>query len=209
MSRANPTRHGEPADSARGCCYGSLDVQLSPEGIAQAHAIAGALASEDLDAIYTSPLQRCVCTAEVIAAGRGCLVQRISELRELDFGAFEGRSYVEIARNHPEMYRQWMENPAETLFPNGQSLRAMSERVINATSELLTRHTGECIAVVTLGGPARVILGDALGIRFANLFRIQQDYGAISRVRYMSGVPTVESMNWPAGSGKMRASAVE
>src|SRR5215472_11912326 len=86
-------RHPQPEAAAAGRCYGSLNVKLSPEGIRQAHSVAESLAIEPLAAIYTSPRQRCIEAASILAAGRPCAVEVMDALRELDFGEFEGRSY--------------------------------------------------------------------------------------------------------------------
>jgi len=188
-------RHPEPDASARGLCYGSLDVRLSPEGVQRARAISERLRQEHFDAICTSPKQRCTETARVVAVGRGCPVTPNDALRELDFGAFEGLSYDEIAARYPAVYRQWMEDPTGTDFPGGETFCQMSTRVLEAVRALLARHSGQSIALVTHGGPIRVILADALGMPLANIFRIEQRYGAINRVRYSGEVPTVEWMN--------------
>jgi|SRR5271165_960854 len=186
-------RHPEPDASARDLCYGSLDVALSEEGTRQAHAIAEKLASVRFAAIYTSPKRRCAETAQAIA--RGGAVKEVEDLRELDFGTLEGRSYNEIAVLHPDIYRQWMDNPTETQFPQGESFCQMSKRVLSVVRDVLARHVGESIALVTHGGPIRVILADALGIPAPNIFRIEQRYGAINRIRYRDGVPSVELVN--------------
>jgi len=188
-------RHPEPEPSARGRCYGSLDVPLAAAGVRQARTIAKTLMNEPLAAIYTSPRQRCTDAARIVAAARNCTVETVDALRELDFGAFEGRSYDEIAALYPDLYRQWMERPTETEFPEGESFREMSDRVLVAARELRTRHCGDSIALITHGGPIRVILSDALGMPPANIFRIAQPYGAINRVRYSGEIPTIEMLN--------------
>src|SRR5579863_3563976 len=118
-------RHPEPEASARGRCYGSLDVALSPEGIRQARSVADRLAQEIFTAIYTSPRQRCTQAAQILAAGRTCPVETMPALRELDFGEFEGRTYDEIAATYPGLYQRWMERPTETQFPGGESFLDM------------------------------------------------------------------------------------
>jgi alpha-ribazole phosphatase len=188
-------RHPEPEASARGRCYGSLDVALSPDGIRQARSVAGRLAQEIFTAIYTSPRQRCTQAAQILAAGRTCPVETMAALRELDFGEFEGRTYDEIAATYPDLYQQWMERPTETQFPGGESLLDMRTRVIAATRELRSRHTGQSIALVTHGGVIRIILADSLGVDTANIFRIGQRYGAINAIRYFDQTPMVDLVN--------------
>ena len=188
-------RHPEPEQSARGLCYGSLDVPLSAAGWRQAGAIAQALASQHFDAICSSPSQRCMDTANKIAAGSSCMVQSIDALRELHFGAFEGGFYTEIARCYPELYRDWMERPTETRFPGGETFVQMCERVTGITHTLLARYEGRNIVFITHGGPIRVILAHALGLPMRNIFRIGQRYGAVNRIRYLEGTAVVELMN--------------
>ena len=188
-------RHPEPDDAVRGICYGSLDVALSPRGIEQAQSIARRLSSQRLDAIYTSPRQRCVETARYIAAGRSCAVEPVDALRELNFGDFEGRSYKEIAESCPDIYREWMERPTEVHFPGGESFRAMADRVIGATRELLARHPNQQVLFVSHGGAIRIILAVVLGMQPEYIFRIGQSYGALNRIRYTGYTATVELIN--------------
>lgn len=188
-------RHPEPEESSRDVCYGSLDVPLSVAGMKQAGAIAEILASQRLDAIFSSPSQRCMDTANKIAAGRSCAVQPIDALRELNFGAFEGRSYDEIAALYPKEYLNWMERPTETQFPSGENFSQVSERVIGITLTLLAQYGGSSIAFITHGGPIRIILADVLGLPMRNIFRIGQSHGAINRIRYSEGTAVVELLN--------------
>jgi alpha-ribazole phosphatase len=188
-------RHPEPEASARSRCYGSLDVALSPDGIRQARSVADRLAQEIFTAIYTSPRQRCTQAAQILAAGRTCPVETMAALRELDFGEFEGRTYDEIAATYPDLYQQWMERPTETQFPGGESFLDMRTRVIAATRELRSRHTGQCIALVTHGGVIRIILADSLGVDTANIFRIGQRHAAINAIRYFDQTPMVDLVN--------------
>jgi alpha-ribazole phosphatase len=188
-------RHPEPDDAVRGICYGSLDVPLSPRGIEQTQSIAAWLSRHDLDAIYTSPSQRCVETARCIAAGRSCSVEPADALRELDFGDFEGRPYHEIAELHPDFYREWMEHPTGVHFPGGENFKQMAERVIATARELVSQHCGQHLVFVSHGGAIRIILADALGMPPNNIFRIAQHYGAINCIRYIGSLPLVELLN--------------
>jgi alpha-ribazole phosphatase len=188
-------RHPEPDEAVRGICYGSLDVALSQRGIEQAQSIARRLSSQRLDAIYTSPRQRCVETARYLAAGRSCEVEPVDALRELNFGDFEGRSYNELAECYPGLYGEWMEHPTEVHFPGGENFRTMADRVIDGARELLARHPGRHILFVSHGGAIRIILADVLRMRPENIFRIGQSYGAVNRIRYCSDAAIVELMN--------------
>lgn len=188
-------RHGEPADEARGRCYGSLDVELSAEGKRQAQSASAALSKQTFGAIYSSPRRRCREAARILAIERPCKVEIIDALAEIHFGNFEGRTYDEIALDHPDLFQQWMERPTEFQFPGGESLEQMWKRVTAAARTLRERHSGESIAIVTHGGVIRILLAEVLGVPPANIFRIAQDYGAINLIRYFDGTPVVEMVN--------------
>lgn len=188
-------RHPEPEASVRGRCYGSLDVALSKHGIRQAHSVSRALAAEPFVAVYSSPRQRCVEAASILCEARSCPLERVDALRELDFGEFEGRTYEEIARLYPDAYRDWMERPTETRFPNGENFADMCARVLDAVRELRVRHAGQTIALVTHGGVVRIIIANALAMDLNHIFRIGQRYGAVNTIRYFGATPLVEMVN--------------
>jgi alpha-ribazole phosphatase len=173
-------RHPEPA--VRGICYGSLDVPLSEAGIRHAHDIAEALAAEPFAAIYTSPLQRCAETARLLAEGRECPLETLDALRELNFGRFEGRTFDDLMRDYPDLYRRWMGSPTEVEFPGGESFATMRRRVLAAAGELHARHAGQKIALVTHGGVIRILLTEAYGMDPRRMFEIELPYGSIRRV---------------------------
>src|SRR5579885_829681 len=191
-------RHGEPEASARGRCYGSLDVGLSPQGHRQAQTVASQLKKEPLAAIYSSPRLRCRQGAAILANGRNCEVEVINDLTEIDFGQFEGRTYDEIAVSHPEFYQRWMKHPTEIEFPGGESFAAMRARVIRAADRLRARHRGESVAIVTHGGVIRILLAESLAIASPNIFQIGQRYAALNLISYVEGCPIVEMVNGSA-----------
>jgi alpha-ribazole phosphatase len=189
-------RHGEPAAHAAGRCYGKLDVALAAAGVAQMEAVAAALAPARLDAVYASPRVRAVESAAIVARARGLAVDRDPRLAEIDFGALEGLPYDEAARRYPDVYRAWMERPTEVTFPGGESFAVMRERVEAALVELRGRHRGQTIALVSHGGVVRIALAGALGMRDADVFRIEQSYAGVSGIDYYGDTPLVRVVNW-------------
>jgi alpha-ribazole phosphatase/probable phosphoglycerate mutase len=195
ITRVWLVRHGEPHADVRGRCYGRLDVGLSDAGRMQLEQVGSALATVSFSAIYASPRLRTRESAGIIAGHHRCAVQIDEQLREIDFGDFEGRTYDEIASLYPAVYAQWMSRPTEVQFPNGESFQLMRQRVLRAAGKLICQHAGETIAIVTHGGVNRILLADALGVPEANLFRIAQGYGARNLVRYIGDYPSVDLMN--------------
>jgi alpha-ribazole phosphatase len=188
-------RHGEPTPETRGRCYGHLDVELSSVGREQMQAVARKLSGEPIRAIYCSPRQRAVESAAILAEPLHSPITIEERFRELDFGDFEGKLYDEIAQEYPEAYRQWMEHPTETQFPNGESFAQMQARVANAAHELYARHRGEAFAIVSHGGVNRILLSAALGLPNKNIFRIAQRYAAVNLLMLIGDFPSVELVN--------------
>ncbi len=188
-------RHGQPDKNSRGRCYGKLDVNLSSQGRHQMTAVAKSLASEPLAAVYSSPRRRALESAQVLVMNRGIQIGVLPEFCEIDFGDFEGRTYDEIAREFPEMYRAWMDHPTEVQFPNGETFSDMWRRVTRAALDLRNRHPGESLAAVTHGGVIRILLAEALDLAWPNIFRIGQDFAAVSRIRYFGQYTSVDLVN--------------
>jgi alpha-ribazole phosphatase len=197
MSRLVLIRHAEPDESMRRRSYGRLDVPLSAGGRAQATAIAETLRDARLDAIYASPLRRAIDTAAPLAEVRGLKVVTHDGLRELDFGALEGSTFDEIARERPELYESWMTDPTETRFPGGESFAELRERALAASAEIRSEH--ERAAIVAHGGVTRAILADALQMPARAIFGLDQPYGAISVVDWIDGTAVVRTLNLQAG----------
>ena len=190
-------RHAQPTSDARGRCYGTLDIGLSAAGRAQAQLLGRTLEQVPLAAVYTSPSRRAVDTAAPAAQAHALAPIVDERLRELDFGDFEGRTYGEIERTHPELYRQWMHTPTLVQFPGGESYTQLRARALAAIDEIRARHPGESAAVFSHGGVLRTILADCLSIPAEAIFRLDQSHGAISIVDWIDGTPFVRLLNAP------------
>jgi alpha-ribazole phosphatase len=194
MTRVWLIRHGEPTEEVRQRCYGSLDVGLSEKGREQMKYVAACLKSEPIAAVYTSPLSRAREGAAILAAALRP-VEVVEDLREIDFGDFEGLSYDDIAVRYPDAYRRWMEMPTEVSFPNGESFTEMRFRVLKAFESIHNERGGQTIAIVSHGGVNRILLADALQLPNQGIFRLAQDYGSINLVAYGPGFPVVQLLN--------------
>ena len=195
-------RHGEPAETVRGRCYGSLDVGLSTAGRSQVEATAASLQGEPLAAIYSSPRLRTTESARILASSHTCGYREEPDLRELDFGDFEGLTYDEISARYPELYRQWMETPTEVQFPNGENFASMRARVVRAFEAIQRNWAGQTVAIVTHGGVIRILIAWALQMPDGCLFRLAQDYAARNLLTFVDGTPIVQKMNvTPASIG--------
>ena len=195
VTRLMLVRHAQPPEEARGRCYGSLDVGLSVRGRRHAQLLARTLDRIPLAAVYSSPSRRAVETAAPLATIHGLTAIVDEALREIDFGDFEGQSYDEIERTHPELYRQWMATPTLVQFPGGESYTRLRVRALAAMEAIRARNAGATAAVVSHGGVLRAMLADCLSMPDEAIFRLDQSYGALSIIDWINSTPIVRLLN--------------
>jgi alpha-ribazole phosphatase len=149
-------RHGETEANRAKRYSGQLDEPLTEMGKRQAVRLSRQLAKKGLDAIYASDLQRCVDTAQVIAAAHPTLtVHATPALRECSFGAWEGKTYEELMRTDAEWVGKWLDNPFFHAPPGGETLHDLDRRLLAWVRETEQRHQGGTVCVVSHGGPLR------------------------------------------------------
>jgi broad specificity phosphatase PhoE/ribonuclease HI len=189
-------RHGETPMTQAGRYSGRGDVPLTDEGEAQAMAAGGRVAgiSRDVTAVVTSPLRRCVRTAELIAAEVGGVpVAVVDDLIECDFGAWEGLTFAEVQERWPREMTAWL-GSASVAPPGGESFKAVSKRVRGALATTLQAYAGGVVVVVSHVSPIKLILQDALAASDAFLHRLYLD---------AAGVSTMDV--WPDGNVAVRS----
>ena len=149
MTRLLLVRHGETDWNADGRLQGQTDRPLSDFGRRQASRLADELAAEDFEAVYSSDLARARETAEIVGARVGLPVMFDPDLREKDWGTWEGLTAVE--RDRIEFA--------------GESTEAHQERILRALQRISERHPGDrSVLVVTHGGSMRRVQTAALGM---------------------------------------------
>jgi alpha-ribazole phosphatase len=193
VSRLVLIRHCEPDEHARGRCYGTLDIGLSAAGKRQAAALVQRLDGVAVDSVWTSPRVRARETAAPLAAARGLDLHEEGDLRELDFGELEGRTFDEIAAAEPELYHTWMTTPTRVRFPGGESYADLKARVGDALDRIAAYD--ESAVVVTHGGVVRTALAACLSIPDEAIFRLDQQYGGITIIDRIDGAAIVKLVN--------------
>ncbi len=157
-------RHGLTHWNAEGRIQGHLDIPLSPQGEAQAQALAETLQDEELDRVFCSDLQRCRQTLAPLLALRSLPVQWHAGLRERSFGEFQGLTWAELGAREPEALQRWRARDPVFAAPGGESLGAFSERVLTVVRQLAAQHAGQRLLLVTHGGVLDCLYRAALGL---------------------------------------------
>ena len=186
-------RHGETAWNAEHRIQGQLDIPLSPLGILQAAQLAECLASEPIDAVYSSELSRAWLTAAPVAAQLGLDVTAEPRLRERSFGIFEGLTLDEIATRYPVEFAQWRARDAAWRPRGGETGRQLIDRVLAAVTEIAARHSGRTVVLVSHGGVLDVIYRAARSLHWHAPREHQMLNAAVNRLT-ASGTPLVLSI---------------
>lgn len=163
-------RHAEPARWTRGRCIGRTDAGLSREGVRQARSLAVWLRAADIDAVVSSPAMRALRTAHPIGEAVSVPEDVDADLREIDFGAFDGLRFTTIAREHPDVYSRWMASPTTAVFPDGESWDDLRGRARSAFRRITATNEGRTTVVVTHIGVILAILADVLAIADDRVF---------------------------------------
>jgi broad specificity phosphatase PhoE len=189
-------RHGETEWNAEGRLCGRTDVPLSEVGRRQAQLLAARLEAVPVEALYSSPLGRALETARQIglAIGHESVVDR--RLVELNYGAWEGRTFDEIKRSTPAAYRDWDADPARLAPPEGETGLQLVERLTPFLAELALRHQQGKVVVVCHKTVCRLLACHIMGISPAEYRkRIPMDNAALNVFETREGKWQVVALN--------------
>ncbi|MFC5828535.1 MSMEG_4193 family putative phosphomutase [Nonomuraea insulae] len=169
-------------------------VHLSEAGRAQAAALAGRVAGVRLDAIVSSPLERCRETAQAVAQGRELEVRIEDRFIECGYGEWTGKPLKELAKD--PLWQVVQAHPSAVTFPEGESLSEMQHRAVSAVREW-NQHLGEkaVYLVCSHGDVIKAIVADALGLHLDQFQRITADPAALTVIRYTPLRPFVLRVN--------------
>jgi len=121
---------------------------LSEQGCEEILAISGQLVEQHIQAVYAAEGEAERQTAALLAKAMGLKVQTSNDLRELDYGMWQGLTKSEIKRRFPKIYRQWTEAPATVRPPEGETLEQAQKRISSALREIIKRHPDELVLLV-------------------------------------------------------------
>ena len=188
-------RHGEPTVFGR--INGRLPgVGLTAKGRAEIAAVAARLASEKIEAIYASPLQRTRETAEILAERLALPVQYREDVIELDFGEWTGLTADTIRKD--ERWQLWSNCRSIASIPGGESWRQVQDRAVGALFDMQRTHPAASIVVVSHGDVIRAALLFALGMPLDFYSRIEVAFASLSTIRLDgSGIRVLGINDWP------------
>jgi probable phosphomutase (TIGR03848 family) len=186
-------RHAVTDGTGRRLMGRTPSIHLSDRGREQASHLAGRLGRVPLAAVYASPLERCVETAEAITAGRRITVQLEPGLNEVDYGRWTGRSVARAAG--AGLWKQVQHHPGSVRFPGGESLGETQRRSVAAVDGAAERHRRRVVALVTHGDVIRLALAHYAGVHIDLFQRIVVGPASVSAVMLDGGIPRILRVN--------------
>jgi broad specificity phosphatase PhoE len=182
-------RHAETDLAGRFC--GHSDPPVNERGYLQIGELLKILKTEPIGAIYSSDLLRSMTTAEAIGRAFGFSPVAVPELREINFGEWEGLTWEEVESRDPEYARKWASAFPELPAPGGEPFKAFQSRVLAEVNKILAASEQDCAAVVTHAGVMRVVLRSFCGLSEEGAWQRTKSY--CSLFHYTQGGKSMSS----------------
>lgn len=191
-------RHGQTPMSVRRLYSGSAsDPELTEFGHSQANAAAEWLSSDAcpwrIDGIVASPQVRAQQTAEHVAKALGSRFTTEVDLRETDFGAWEGLTFSEAQKHDPELHLSWLSDPS-VAPPEGEAFSVVDKRVGEARNRMTEEFGESTILVVSHVTPIKALLRQGLDAGFSLYTRLHLDLASISVAEFYADGPTAVTL---------------
>lgn len=153
-------RHGETDWNLAGRWQGFSDPPLNAKGQRQAQQLARHLEAQaiQLDAIYSSDLQRAAQTAAILQDTLPAPLAYDARLREIHLGIFQGMTSAEIAARYPDEFAAWRSSDPAYVIPEGESRLLLSQRALAAWQDIAATPDQQRVAIVAHGGTIRHLL---------------------------------------------------
>jgi phosphoserine phosphatase len=185
MTKIVLTRHGHVEGISPERFRGRTNLPLTELGWAQAKAVAARIARTwRPSVVYTSPMNRCIATADEIAKACGIASKILEELNDLDYGQWQWRTDDEVRTSWPDLLPLWYAAPHLLRFPDGDSLQDLVARTANALRIVASRHQTATETVVLVGHVSvnRALLLQLLDQPPSAYWRIAQSPCAINEI---------------------------
>jgi len=174
-------RHGTTGEGFHGRFVGSTDVPLSREGCSQAARLSYIIQDMGQCTYISSPMKRAVETVR-IALRTSIHFDLDPDLREIDFGAFEGLSFEEINSRYPKQVNGWTGLDRDFVFPKGESITDFLVRIRRVGNRMASFET-ETVVVFTHGGVIRALICYFLGLKPSRYVLFDVDHASVTTIR--------------------------
>jgi len=185
-------RHGVTAHTTEKRFSGGLasaNPGLSDEGRDQIRSVASWLSplADRVDAVVTSPVRRTRESAEILAEALGHPLQEEPGFAEMEFGAWDGMTFTEVAEKHQADLDKWLGSLDVAPGGSGESFRSVEERVLAGLQRMLDTHAGKTVVVVSHVTPIKTLVAHAVDAPLTSLFRMELSPGSVTVLSFFAG----------------------
>ena len=188
-------RHGETAWNTADIFRGRVQIGLSDEGLKQAGKLGKYLSGKKIQAVYCSPLQRALQTAQAVALRQQLTAQPLEDLTDLNFGKWEGVAVQQVKTQYPEIYRLWREKPQLANIPEGESLRAARDRAMKAVEKIIADNPEGAVVIVTHRVITKLLETALLDLDDSHFWNIDQDTCGVTTFLYTGKIFVLKHHN--------------
>lgn len=193
-SRLLLVRHADIAPQYAGQYVGSTDVPAEPHGLQQARQVAELVQATRPGRCFCSPLLRARQTAELICDLTGLEIRVDEDIREVDFGQWEGRKFEQIAADDPEAVDRWADFSEAFTFPGGESVGDFLTRIRRAARRFAT-DPAEVVLAVTHAGVIRGMICHFLGLHPRHYLLFNVRHAACTTIDLYGGKGVLSGLN--------------
>lgn len=192
-------RHGHTDAAGKRLTGWAPGVHLNERGREEADGLVARLEEVPIDAIYSSPLERCRETAAPLAHARGLSVRIRRGLIETGYGDWTGRTISQLRRT--KLWSTVERTPSAVRFPGGESLLEVQARAVEEVSRIAADHPTGTVVVVSHADPIRLFIAHVGGAHVDHLHRLVVDTASVTAVSLDHGTPRLLKVNDTGGLG--------
>jgi alpha-ribazole phosphatase len=181
-------RHGETQWNAVNKIQGHSDIPLSLDGRRQAEKLEKLISNLNIDVVYSSDLIRAVTTAEIILSELKLPINKHQNLREINFGHWEGCTFKEINEKYQEAASRWRQDPDIINIPGGEKLSEVVQRTMAVIYSIINDHPDQNVLIVCHGGVIRAIICSIMGIDLKRYWRLRLENCSLSILHFPDNV---------------------
>jgi probable phosphoglycerate mutase len=201
MKRLLLLRHASTEQTGKRLSGWTPGLHLSERGVREARELAGRLAPVEIHAVYSSPLERCMETAAVVAEPRGLKIEIVEDVGEVRYGDWTGKELKELAKQ--ELWRVVQHHPSGARFPEGESLLEMQTRAVQACERLRAAHAGQTVVVCSHADVIKAVTAHYLGMHLDLYQRLAVSPASVTAIGF-GPAPQLLRLNSLGSEGDLR-----
>lgn len=196
MKKIILVRHALTDDNKLSKLSGHIDSKISQEGKIQIKKITEFLKDEKINKIYTTTSSRTKETVKDLAKINSIQIKECKNLKEINFGDFEGKDFKEIQKNYPDEFNQMIKEGYEYTYPNGESLIDCYKRVSKEIKAILGEaNDNDTILICSHAGTIRNILTYLISNTFEYHWNFKIDNASVSVIEVDNGFAVINKLN--------------